>query len=63
MKLKTHNLIAWVPHLFLFYKEKVFRKLFPITIVVVIYAVLIAYFFENPSQYNLGQFHLILVLF
>ncbi|MBN9231515.1 MAG: hypothetical protein BGO90_13675 [Legionella sp. 40-6] len=59
MKLKTHNLIAWVPHLFLFYKEKVFRKLFPITIVVVIYAVLIAYFFENPSQYNLGQFHLI----
>jgi putative membrane protein len=59
MKLKSHNLLTWVPHLFLFYKEKVFRKLLPITFIVVIYAVLIAYFFDNAAQYNLGQFHLI----
>lgn len=59
MKLKSHNLLTWVPHLFLFYKEKVFRKLLPITIIIILYAVIIAYFFENATRYNLGQFHLI----
>ncbi|EHL32817.1 bestrophin family protein [Legionella drancourtii] len=59
MKLKSHNLLTWVPHLFLFYKEKVFRKLLPIMMIIVIYAILIAYFFENATRYNFGQFHLI----
>ena len=59
MKLKSHNLLTWVPHLFLFYKEKVFRKLLPIMIIIVIYAIVIAHFFENATRYNFGQFHLI----
>ncbi|WED42685.1 bestrophin family protein [Legionella cardiaca] len=59
MKLKSYNLLTWVPHLFLFYKDKVFRKLLPITVVIVLYALLIAYFFENTHGYHLGQFHLI----
>lgn len=59
MKLRSHNLLTWVPHLFLFYKEKVFRKLMPITIIIILYAITIAYFFENATRYNLGQFHLI----
>ncbi|CAM2923778.1 Predicted membrane protein [Legionella steigerwaltii] len=59
MKLRTHNLLTWIPHLFLFYKEKVFRKLLPITIFIIIYAVIIASFFENATRHNLGQFHLI----
>lgn len=56
---KSHNLLAWIPHLFLFYKEKVFRKLIPIMAVITIYAVLIGLFFKNKSGYSLGQFHLI----
>lgn len=59
MKLKSHNLLTWVPHLFLFYKEKVFRKLLPIMVIIVIYAIVIAHFFENATRYNFGQFHLI----
>lgn len=59
MKKRSHNLLTWVPHLFLFYKEKVFRKLMPISIVLILYAVFIAYFFESATRYNLGQFHLI----
>lgn len=59
MKLKSHNLLTWVPHLFLFYKEKVFRKLLPIMLIIILYAVLIATFFENFTRHNLGQFHLI----
>lgn len=59
MKLKSYNLLTWVPHLFLFYKEKVFKKLLPITVIVTMYAILILCFFENAGQYNLGQFHLI----
>lgn len=59
MKEKSHNLLAWVPHLFLFYKEKVFRKLLPIMGVITIYAFLICFCFKNASEYNLGQFHLI----
>ncbi|KTD40480.1 bestrophin family protein [Legionella parisiensis] len=57
--MRTHNLVTWAHHLFLFYKEKVFRKLLPITIVIVVYAEIILYFFENASGYSLGQFHLI----
>ncbi|KTD60618.1 Bestrophin, RFP-TM, chloride channel [Legionella sainthelensi] len=59
MKRRSHNLLTWVPHLFLFYKEKVFRKLMPVSIVIILYAVFIAYFFESATRYNLGQFHLI----
>lgn len=59
MKLRSYNLLTWVPHLFLFYKEKLFQKLLPITAIVVIYAILILNFFKNVNQYNLGQFHLI----
>ncbi|MGL5741895.1 MAG: bestrophin family ion channel [Legionella sp.] len=59
MKLKSHNLLTWIPHLFLFYKEKVFRKLLPITIIIILYGVVIASFFENATRHNLGQFHLI----
>jgi putative membrane protein len=59
MKLKSHNLLTWVPHLFLFYKEKVFRKLIPIMIIVILYAILIGDFFEKAHKYNIGQFHLI----
>ncbi|ARG97460.1 bestrophin family ion channel [Legionella micdadei] len=59
MKLRSHNLLTWVPHLFLFYKEKVFRKLMPIMVILTIYAILIAYFFQHATRYNLGQFHLI----
>ncbi|MCE0724457.1 MULTISPECIES: bestrophin family ion channel [Legionella] len=57
--MRSHNLLTWVHHLFLFYKENVFRKLLPITIVIVVYAEIILYFFENVARYNLGQFHLI----
>jgi ion channel-forming bestrophin family protein len=59
MKLKSHNLLTWIPHLFLFYKEKVFRKLLPIMVIIIIYAVIIAIYFENAHSYSLGQFHLI----
>lgn len=59
MKLRSYNLLTWIPHLFLFYKEKVFRKLLPITGIIVLYAITIAYFFENTHDYHLGQFHLI----
>lgn len=59
MAKKADKLITWIPHLFLFYKEKVFRKLMPIMLIVTIYAVLIGLFFNNPNGYNLGQFHLI----
>ncbi|HHF7353297.1 TPA: bestrophin family ion channel [Legionella anisa] len=59
MNLRSHNLLTWVHHLFLFYKEKVFRKLLPITIIIVVYAEIILYFFESAARYNLGQFHLI----
>lgn len=59
MQSKSHNLLTWVPHLFLFYKEKVFRKLLPITIIITIYAILTLRFFDNVNQYSLGQFHLI----
>ncbi|MGM9454710.1 bestrophin family ion channel [Legionella bozemanae] len=57
--MRSHNLLTWVHHLFLFYKEKVFRKLLPITLIIVVYAEIILYFFENAARYNLGQFHLI----
>jgi putative membrane protein len=59
MTIKSHNLLTWVPHLFLFYKEKVFRKLLPIIAVITLYAVLIGFFVKLPRNYNLGQFHLI----
>lgn len=59
MTKKSHKLLTWIPHLFLFYKEKVFRKLMPIMIVITLYAIFIGFFFQNLAGYNLGQFHLI----
>lgn len=59
MAKKSHNLLTWVPHLFLFYKERVFRKLMPIMVVLTLYAIIIGLFFRNDSGYSLGQFHLI----
>ncbi|MBI2785457.1 MAG: hypothetical protein HYX60_03775 [Legionella longbeachae] len=59
MKRRSYNLLTWLPHLFLFYKEKVFRKLLPVTIIIILYAIIIASFFENATRQNLGQFHLI----
>lgn len=56
---KTHDLLAWIPHLFLFYKEKVFRKLLPIMGVIILYAIVISVFFPHITRHNLGQFHLI----
>jgi putative membrane protein len=59
MAKKSHNLLTWVPHLFLFYKERVFRKLLPIMIVITLYEIVIGVFFTDITRYNLGQFHLI----
>lgn len=59
MPKKSHNLLTWIPHLFLFYKEKVFRKLLPIMMVITLYAILIGLCFKDVKGYNLGQFHLI----
>lgn len=59
MTKKSHNLWAWLPHLFLFYKERVFRKLTPVMFVLVIYAAIIAISFKGRGGYSLGQFHLI----
>lgn len=65
MKRKSYNLEAWVPHLFLFYQEKVFRKLVPIMSVIALYAIIIVYAdrssmrFEKITNSNLSQFHLI----
>ncbi|MFA5959223.1 MAG: bestrophin family ion channel [Tatlockia sp.] len=59
MNYKSHDLLTWVHHLFLFYKDKVFRKLIPIMLVIIIYASTIAHFFEHATRLNLGQFHLI----
>ena len=56
MKLKSYNLLTWVPHLFLFYKEKVFRKLLPITVIIILYAVIIACFFKNAIVIILASF-------
>jgi ion channel-forming bestrophin family protein len=59
MQKKSHNLLTWIPHLFLFYKEKVFRKLFPIMVVLTVYEILVGFFFTHSTPHNLGQFHLI----
>lgn len=59
MQKKSYKLLAWVPHLFLFYKEKVFRKLLPIMGVITVYAIIIEISFSSTKGYNLGQFHLI----
>ena len=59
MTKKSHILLAWVPHLFLFYKEKVFKKLMPIMLVLTVYAIVIGIWFRNTAGYDLGQFHLI----
>ncbi len=59
MQKRSHFLLTWIPHLFLFYKEKVFRKLLPIMLVITLYALVIGLCFQGRSGYSLGQFHLI----
>ncbi len=59
MAKKSYDLLTWVPHLFLFYKEKVFRKLLPIMAVIILYELAIGIFFPHITRHNLGQFHLI----
>jgi putative membrane protein len=59
MAKRSHNLLTWVPHLFLFYKERVFRKLLPIMAVITLYEIVIGFLFTHITRHNLGQFHLI----
>ncbi|RUR06448.1 bestrophin family ion channel [Legionella sp. km772] len=59
MAKKTYNLLTWVPHLFLFYKERVFRKLLPIMVVISLYEIIVVVVFPHITRHNLGQFHLI----
>lgn len=62
---KAQNMSTWLLHLFLFYKEKIFRQLIPIMVVIGIYALVVVYFDKNTTKFakidalNLGQFHLI----
>lgn len=59
MHKKSYDVLAWVPHLLLFYKEKVFRKLMPIMLIITAYGILSSLIFPYISRLNLGQFHLI----
>lgn len=59
MAKRSYNLLTWVPHLFLFYKERVFRKLLPVMVVITLYEILIGLAFSHITRHNLGQFHLI----
>jgi putative membrane protein len=59
MAKKSYNLLTWVPHLFLFYKERVFRKLLPIMVIMTVYEILVGLFYPHITRHNLGQFHLI----
>lgn len=59
MAKRSYNLLTWIPHLFLFYKERVFRKLLPIMVVMTAYEILIGFFLPHITRHNLGQFHLI----
>ena len=62
---KAQNMSTWLLHLFLFYKEKIFRQLIPIMVVIAVYALVVVYFDKNTTKFakidalNLGQFHLI----
>lgn len=62
---KAQNMSTWFLHLFLFYKEKIFRQLIPIMAVIAVYALAVVYFDKNTNKFakidalNLGQFHLI----
>lgn len=66
MKLgKSHDLQTWGHHLFFFYREKVFQKLFPIMVVLTAYALTIVVLEDDWALFgkihnpNLGQFHLV----
>ena len=66
MKLgKAHNVSTWWLHIFLFYREQIFRKVFPIMVFLAIYALVIVFVEKNTTKLrgldalNLGQFHLI----
>ena len=59
MAKKSYKLLTWVPHLFLFYKERVFRKLLPIMIVLTLYEIIVTIISPHIARHNLGQFHLI----
>ncbi len=59
MAKKAYNLLTWAPHLYLFYKERVFRKLLPIMVVITVYEILVGVIFPHITRHDLGQFHLI----
>lgn len=59
MAKRSYNLLTWVPHLFLFYKERVFRKLLPVMVIITLYEILVGLVFSHITRHNLGQFHLI----
>lgn len=56
---------TWLLHMFLFYKEKIFRQLVPIMALITVYSLLIVHLdrtwilFDKINNLNLGQFHLI----
>ena len=62
---KTANVSTWVFHTFFFYKENIFRKLFPLMIVLALYCLLVNYlnyssiFIANIIEKGLEQFHMI----
>lgn len=65
MKEKVKFHLEWLPYLFTFYKEHVFRKLLPIMSMLIIYAIVIVYedrtsgLVQKIAASNLGRFHLI----
>lgn len=66
MKLgETRHINTWLKHMVFFYKEQVFRELFPLMSVITVYAVVVVYLdrtleiFDRLNIVNLGQFHLI----
>ncbi|HCA89514.1 MAG: hypothetical protein CMF38_02800 [Legionellaceae bacterium] len=59
MPKKSYDLLTWIPHLLLFYKEKVFRKLLPIMVIITLYEFIIGFFFPHIARLKIGQFHII----
>lgn len=62
---KAHQLSTWVLHLFMFYREKIFRRSFPIMLAITLYALVVIYLnkstkiFGRIGHSDLGQFHLV----
>lgn len=62
---QAQHINTWIRHLILFHREKVFRKLVPVMLVISLYAFTIVMldnywaFFDRINNPNLGQFHLV----